>query len=90
MTYRILLAAAALVATSAIAEAQQNLGGLQLEAYCRQTFGSNAHRIGPTIWDWRCGGRPFNVNDACRFQYGRGARAAHGPENDPFSWYCYR
>ena len=90
MHYRILFAVVALFATTAVSEAQQMLGGLKLEPYCRQTFGSGAHRVGPTIWDWRCGGHSFNVNDACRWQYGAGARAGHGAVSDPFSWYCYR
>ncbi|HXW23196.1 MAG TPA: hypothetical protein VEK73_00495 [Xanthobacteraceae bacterium] len=89
MTYRMLCAATAVLALTMASEARE-LGGLQLNPYCRANFGAEAHRIGPTIWDWRCGGRPFNVNDACRWQYGPGARAGHGPEGDPFSWFCYR
>lgn len=86
---RMLFAATALLAMSAASEARE-LGGLQLEPYCRQAFGSHVHRIGPTVWDWRCGGRPFDVNDACRWRYGQGARAGYKAEGDPFSWFCYR
>jgi hypothetical protein len=92
---RFIIAASALVivvllAVSSTAQAQQNLGGLDLQGYCQARYDRNVHLIGSTVNDWRCGRSSFSVNSACRWTYGPGARAAYRSFNDPNSWYCYR
>ena len=87
---RCALAIVALLALNSAAQAQQRLGGLDLQSYCQARYDRNVHLIGSTVNDWRCGRMSFSVNAACRWTYGRGARAAYDSFYNPNSWYCYR
>lgn len=75
------------------------LGGVNLTAYCRATYGQRfkAIAIGPGAGDWVCarrggaygGGKPISVQTACEMQYQkRPIRAIALDQNDSGSWRC--
>jgi hypothetical protein len=88
------------LATSSIlfpmtAQAQRILGGIDLDGYCANRFGtgSKAEQVENTAWGWRCRIRQdlvtLSMDNACRFQYkNQNAYARPRNERDPYSWEC--
>jgi hypothetical protein len=76
----------------------QGLGGVNLNYYCKTTFGAEFKSVlvGKTAGDWTCqrnnnDRRPISVNAACDLQYGKtGLRAKALNWNDPLSWRCFQ
>ena len=76
------------------------LGGVDLTAYCRVTYGPPFRAIakGPGAGDWVCarrggsgygGGQPISVQTACEMQYrNRPIKAVALDQNDAGSWRC--
>lgn len=78
-----------------VAQAQRNLGGVNIDAYCKNRFGSGARAVlvENTAWGWRCRIRQdlvsLSIDNACRFQYqNQRAYAQTRNSRDPYSWVC--
>ena len=89
------LALAAFASHSSHTEAAE--GGINIDAYCQYRFlGSARAQLVPpyNVYSWVCryiGGQAYgiNLNDACKWQYGRWwASAAYRSYWNPYSWYC--
>lgn len=70
-----------------------DLGGLNLDAYCRAFYGSYSRLISPNAGGWRCPTRnglvSIDTNAVCRWQYSRSnARAETYNWSNPYSWRC--
>ncbi|WP_036992191.1 hypothetical protein [Aquamicrobium defluvii] len=98
-----LIAAATLVCAASSANAAperglQNLGGVNLNHYCSQVYGSRfkSALIGRTAGDWICeqsnmNRRPISVEHACKLQYKTSRLKAKALNwNDPTSWRCFK
>jgi hypothetical protein len=85
---------AALLAVGASSADAQSLGGVNLNAYCASTYGSDFKAVanGPGAGNWSCqrnanDRRPISVQSACEQQYhARPIRAASGAS--AASWQC--
>jgi hypothetical protein len=99
-TSKSLILVAALATSSILfpmtARAEQVLGGLDLDKYCKKLYGdgSKAVLVEQTAWGWRCTTKedkvPLPMGNACRYQYKNdNAYARPTDERDPFSWKCF-
>ncbi|GAA2690334.1 hypothetical protein [Actinoplanes palleronii] len=73
----------------------QQLGGLDLGAYCRSIGYADAALTGVTAYDWHCTGSDGAAHDltfeaACRWTYGTGAVDRIAGFRDPASVSCWR
>ena len=81
--------------------AERELGGIDLDGYCRSRGYIGAVLVGPAqgpnaAYDWRCrssdgGATGISVDDACRWMYSDpSAYSRPKDQNDAYSWRCYR
>lgn len=67
---------------------------LDLDAYCRQTYGSTAFSAltQNTAYGWTCrksgADYPMDLSAACQQQHTNGYAADYLDYNNPYSWYC--
>jgi hypothetical protein len=87
----------ALIAASVVLPASSakavDVGGLNLDAYCRAFYGSNSRLISYNAGGWRCPTRnglaSIDTNAVCRWQYGKSyLRAETYNWSNPYSWRC--
>ena len=75
-----------------------NLGGVDLNAYCKATFGGTFKAVanGPGAGDWSCqqnnnDRRPISVQAACEMQYtARPVKAVAVDPSSATSWRCFK
>jgi len=86
------------------AHAATDLGGIDVNEYCRIKYGGEAILVSWFSYDaysWRCQAWTWSVppslnlynvsmTEACEMRYGAGAWASTSDPSNPFSWRCYR
>jgi hypothetical protein len=91
-----LAGAVAALTPAAAATGPQQLGGLDLGAYCRSIGAADAVLTGSTAYDWHCAGPDGKLGDltfaaACRWTYATGEAVDRiGDFRDPTSVSCWR
>jgi hypothetical protein len=90
-----LIAASVVLPASSAKAANIDVGGLNLDAYCRTFYGSNSRLISYNAGGWRCPSRyglaSVNTNAVCQWQYrnsGLWAQALNW--SNPYSWRCFK
>ncbi|HEX5752120.1 MAG TPA: calcium-binding protein [Archangium sp.] len=89
-----LAAAAALGLLGPATASAMTLPGLNMDGYCKQTYGSSAYATltqnNAFGWTCRLNGSDYsmNLNAACQQQHTGGYSADYLNYSDPYSWYC--
>ena len=90
-----LMASVAIFPSALPVQAENPLGEINIDKYCKNRFGqaAQAKLVENTAWGWRCSIRQdlvtLSMDNACRFQYpNKKAYSRAKNSRDPYSWIC--